>query len=93
MARNEYNDMSDEQLNEYISALADKESSGLSDEEVDFLQHVVHERPDLLGEYQLNIATKLCLMKHLSHTRCPESTAESIKTILYHVYKSRQASL
>ncbi|MCB2206148.1 hypothetical protein KQI65_15505 [bacterium] len=93
MATRDYTSLSEEELNEYISALADKESSGLSDEEVDFLQHVVHERPELLGEYQLNIATKLCLMKHARNTRCPESTAESIKTILYHVYKSRQASL
>jgi hypothetical protein len=93
MSTQNYSDMSDEQLNEYISALADKETSGLSDEEVDFLQHVVHEKPDLLGEYQLNIATKLCLMKHAQNVRCPESTAESIRTILYHVYKSRQASL
>ncbi len=93
MATQQYNNMSEEQLNEYISALADKDSSGLTEEEIDVLQHVVHERPELLGEYQLNIATKLCLMKHARHTRCPESTAESIKTILYHVYKSRQASL
>ena len=84
--------LSDEQLKEFISALADKDVSGLSEEQIDFLQHVVHERPELLGEYQLNIATKLCLIKHARSVRCPESTAESIKSILYHVYKSRQAS-
>ena len=93
MASKEYMHLSEERLNEYISALADKETSGLTEEEVDFLQHVVHERPELLGEYQLNIATKLCLMKHAHTVRCPESTAESIKSILYHVYKSRQATL
>lgn len=89
----DYRSMSNEQLNEYISALADENSSGLTDEQVDVLQHVVQERPELLGEYKLNIATKLCLMKHGKHVRCPEATAESIRAILYHVYKSRQASL
>jgi hypothetical protein len=84
--------ISDEDLKEFVSALADRDVSGLSEDQIDFLQHVVHERPDLLGEYQLNIATKLCLIKHAKNVRCPESTAESIKSILYHVYKSRQAS-
>ncbi|MBN1448116.1 MAG: hypothetical protein JXA28_09310 [Bacteroidetes bacterium] len=84
--------ISDEELREFISALADRDVSGLSEDQIDFLQHVVHEQPDLLGEYQLNIATKLCLIKHTKNVRCPESTAESIKSILYHVYKSRQAS-
>jgi hypothetical protein len=93
MGTNDYSNMSEEQLNEFISALADEDSSGLSDEQVDFLQHAVRERPELFGEYRLNIATKLCLMKHGKHVRCPESTAESIRSILYHVHKTRQASL
>lgn len=85
--------MTDDQLKELISALADKDAAGLSSEQVDILQRVVHERPELLGEYQLNIATKLCLLKHTRNVRCPDSTSESIRSILYHVYKSRQASL
>ena len=89
----EYARMTDEELKEFISALADKDAAGLSREQVEILQRVVHERPDLLGEYQLNIATKLCLLKHSRHIPCPDSTSESIRTILYHVYKSRQASL
>lgn len=88
----DYTQMTDEQLKEFISALADKDAAGLSAEQVEILQHVVHERPDLLGEYQLNIATKLCLLKHARQIPCPESTSESIRSILYHVYKSRQAS-
>lgn len=85
--------MSDEQIKEFISALADKDAAGLTDEQIDILQRVVHERPELFGEYKLNIATKLCLFKHSRSVRCPESTSESIRSILYHVYKSHQASL
>lgn len=89
----EYSRMSDDELKEFISALADKDAAGLSSEQVEILQRVVHERPELLGEYQLNIATKLCLLKHARYVPCPDSTSESIRTIIYHVYKSRQASL
>lgn len=85
--------MTDEQLKEYISALADRNAAGLSDEQIDVLQHVVREKPEMLGEYHLDIATKLCLLRHAKNVRCPESTSESIRSILYHVYKSRQASL
>jgi hypothetical protein len=88
-----YRDMSSEHLQEFISALADKNAAGLTDEEIDVLQHVVHERPELLGEYHMNIATKLCLLKHSKAVRCPDATSESIRSILYHVYKSRQAAL
>jgi len=93
MSDHAYHEMTDEELQEYISALADKDAAGLTEAQVDVLQHVVHERPELLGEYRLNIATKLCLLKHSKQVRCPESTSESIRSILYHVYKSRQASL
>ncbi|MBE0642628.1 MAG: hypothetical protein IH600_00945 [Bacteroidetes bacterium] len=93
MNTDNYNRMTDEELKEFISALADKDAAGLSQEQINVLQHVVHERPELLGEYQLNIATKLCLLKHAKQVPCPESTSESIRSILYHVYKSRQASL
>jgi hypothetical protein len=93
MHSEDYSRMTDAQLKEFISALADKDAAGLTCEQVDLLQRVVHERPELLGEYQLNIATKLCLLKHARTVPCPESTSESIRSILYHVYKSRQASL
>ncbi|MFZ1731704.1 MAG: hypothetical protein WAV84_16400 [Bacteroidota bacterium] len=89
----DYSQLTDEQLKEYISALADKDSAGLSTQQIDVLQHVVNERPELLGEYQLNIATKLCLLKHAKNIRCPDSTSEAIRSILYHVYKSQQSSL
>ncbi|MCZ7558036.1 MAG: hypothetical protein M5R41_16670 [Bacteroidia bacterium] len=93
MNSHRYNDMSPAELQEYISALADSNAAGLSDEDINILQHVVHEKPELLGEYHLNIATKLCLLKHSRSIRCPETTSESIRSILYHVYKSRQATL
>ncbi len=93
MTNHTYNEMSGEELQEYISALADKDAAGLTEEQINVLQHVVHERPELLGEYHLNIATKLCLLKHARAVRCPETTSESIRSILYHVYKSRQATL
>lgn len=85
--------MTPEELHEYISALADNDAAGLSEDEINILQHVVHERPELLGEYHMNVATKLCLLKHARAVRCPETTSESIRSILYHVYKSRQATL
>jgi hypothetical protein len=93
MNTEDYKRMTDEQLKEYISALADRDAAGLSTEQIDVLEHVVRERPGMLGEYQLDVATKLCLLRRAKHVRCPESTAESIRSILYHVYKSRQASL
>lgn len=93
MSNEDFSRMTDAQLKELISALADKDAAGLTGEQIDILQRVVHERPELLGEYQLNIATKLCLLKHARQVPCPEATAESIRSILYHVYKSRQASL
>ncbi len=93
MTKEDYTSMTDEQLKEYISALADRNAAGLSDEQIDVLQHVVREKPEMLGEYHLDIATKLCLLRHAKNVRCPESTSESIRSILYHVYKSRQASL
>jgi hypothetical protein len=89
----DYTGLTDEQLKEYISALADKNAAGLTNEQIELLQHVVRERPELLGEYRLNIATKLCLLKHAKQVPCPESTSESIRSILYHVYKSQQSSL
>jgi hypothetical protein len=93
MITEDYTSMTDQELKEYISARADKDAAGLSNEQINVLQHVVHEKPELLGEYQLNIATKLCILKHAKPVPCPESTSESIRSILYHVYKSRQASL
>ncbi len=93
MITEDYTSMTDQELKEYISALADKDAAGLSNEQINVLPHVVHEKPELLGEYQLNIATKLCILKHAKPVPCPESTSESIRSILYHVYKSRQASL
>ncbi len=93
MMNDEYSAMTEQELREHISALADRSAAGLSSEQIDLLQHVVHEKPELLGEYQLNIATKLCILKHAKPIPCPESTSESIRSILYHVYKSRQASL
>ncbi|MFA6234781.1 MAG: hypothetical protein WC824_11480 [Bacteroidota bacterium] len=93
MIMQDYSNMTDEQLKEFISALADKDAAGLTDTQIDVLEHVVRERPELFGEYQLNIATKLCLLKHAKNVRCPEATTEAIRSILYHVYKSQQASL
>ena len=93
MMNEDYSRMTDQELKEYLSALADRDAAGLSSEQIDVLQHVVNERPELLGEYHLNIATKLCILKHAKPVRCPEATSESIRSILYHVYKSRQASL
>ncbi|HOJ04458.1 MAG TPA: hypothetical protein PK916_10695 [Bacteroidota bacterium] len=93
MNTSHFRSMTDAELHEYISALADKDAAGLTEEQVNFLQHVVHERPELLGEYQLHLATKLCLLKHSKVVKCPDSTSESIRSILYHVYKSRQATL
>lgn len=89
----DYSKATDDQLKEYISDLVNTDAAGLTCEQVDLLQHVVQERPELLGEYQLNIATKLCLLKHAKTVPCPDATAESIRSILYHVYKSQQSSL
>ncbi len=85
--------MNEEQVPEYISALADKEISDLTKEELDFLQRMVHERPEYFGEYQLNVATKLCLAKHVKPTRCPEHTANSIKSLIDYMHRSNKASL
>ncbi len=85
--------MEDKDLPEYISALVDKETGELTDEEIDLLQRMVHERPEYFGEYQLNLATKLCLHKHMKAVRCPSATSDSIRATLYHVFKSRQASI
>ena len=85
--------MKPEEVSEYISALVDKEIADLTDEEVEFLQRMVHERPECFGEYQLNIATKLCLHKHLKNVRCPAAISDSIRSTIYHMFKSRQASL
>jgi hypothetical protein len=93
MSNQRYYNMTPGELQEYISALADSNAAGLSEEDINILQHVVHEKPELLGEYHMNIATKLCLLKHARTIRCPETTSESIRSILYHVYKSRQATL
>ena len=85
--------MKPEDLSEYISALVDKEIADLTDDETEFLQRMVHERPECFGEYQLNLATKLCLHKHLRNVRCPSATSDSIKSTIYHILKSRQATL
>ena len=85
--------MKAEEVPEYISALVDKEITDLTDEEVDVLQRMVHERPELFGEYQLNLATKLCLHKHLKSVRCPTATSDTIRSTIYHLFKSRQATL
>jgi hypothetical protein len=82
MSNQRYYNMTPGELQEYISALADSNAAGLSEEDINILQHVVHEKPELLGEYHMNIATKLCLLKHARTIRCPETTSESIRSIL-----------
>ncbi|MBL0173982.1 MAG: hypothetical protein IPP94_01750 [Ignavibacteria bacterium] len=85
--------MQREDVPEYISALVDKEVTDLSDDEVELLQRMVHERPEYFGEYQITIATKLCLHNHLKSVRCPAGLADTIKSTLHHMFKSKQASL
>ena len=83
----------DREILEYIAALVDKESSGLTEEEQRHLQDLVENNPVYFGEYRKQLATKLCLLKHSSSERCPEETAEGIRRLLTHVYQSRIASL
>lgn len=85
--------MDESKIPEYLSALADRETCDLSDEEINTLQNLVHEHPDYFGEYQLTIATKLCLARHVKRVCCPSQTKESIRSLLALVYQSRQASL
>jgi hypothetical protein len=85
--------MQREDVPEYISALVDKEVTDLSDDEVELLQRMVHERPEYFGEYQRTIATKLCLHNRLKSVRCPVGLADTIMSTLHHMFKSKQASL
>ena len=80
--------MKREDINGYISALADKEISGISDEEIDTLEQLLEQYPSYFGEYELDIATKLCLMKHHKPAKCPEETQEAIKSSLQRMLQS-----
>ena len=83
--------MNTDNIQEYISALVDKEVSELSDADLEYLQRMVNEHPEYFGEYRMNIATKLCLIKYAKSMRCPSSTANTIKSMISHMYKSRSS--
>ena len=85
--------MDEQNISEYLSAFADKGTSDLTPGEIEQLQQLVHERPEYFGEYQLNLATKLCLIKHLHPVCCPRSTADSIRDTIALMYNSRRAAL
>lgn len=84
--------MNIDDIHEYVTALVDKEVADLTTEEIDFLQRMVHEQPELFGEYQLDIATKLCIARHLKTVCCPKSTSDSIRASINHMFKSQQAA-
>ena len=85
--------MHDDKTSELLTAFADRDVSGLTPDEIDFVQRMVHERTDYCLEYHLNLAIKRCLLKH-AHTKCcPASTADSIRAYISLVYQSRRAAL
>ena len=80
--------MTPEEINGYISALADKEISGITDEEIAKLQQLLDDYPSYFGEYQLDLATKLCLIKHSKPAKCPEDTQNNIRHSLLRILHS-----
>ncbi|MAT40439.1 MAG: hypothetical protein CL946_12655 [Ectothiorhodospiraceae bacterium] len=82
--------MKPEEIDDYISALVDKDHSGLTKEELDELRRLLREYPQHFGEYQLDIATKLCVMKHVRNVECPKSTSSAIKKSLLQMLDAMQ---
>ncbi len=76
------------EIENYISALVDREASGMTDEELALLERMVAQDPVFFGEYQLDISTKLCLIKHYKYEKCPSPTADTIKRGLFTMLKT-----
>jgi len=80
-------------IQEFIAALVDKGSSGLSEEDQARLMEMIESNPEYFGEYRNQLATKLLLLDHKPDGRCPEETKSSIQRMLTYLYQSRIASL
>ncbi len=85
--------MNEKEFEEYISAFVDMQYTGLTEREVRFLMNELEQHPQILCQMNLDRATKLCLEKHLTSKACPKATADVICGIIYHLYRSRQATI
>jgi hypothetical protein len=85
--------MTEYNISEYLSALADRSSSGLSPEEIERLQTLLRERPECLGEYRQHLAIKRRVHRYVRHTRCPRLTADSILACITFIYDTQRAML
>lgn len=84
--------MNKEEIQSYISALADRDISGLSEDEVRTIEKLLDEHPEYFDEYQLDMVTKICLTKHNQQMKCPLDTQAQIKTSLTRMLNALQSS-
>ena len=76
------------ELEKYISAFVDKDFTGLSDREIDDVEHSIQQCAHCSNEKTMELATKLFVEKHHRTTSCPQDTFGEIQAYLYHIYKS-----